>query len=112
MDLLVKLGLAVAVLGGVWYSVRRLNAGLTSLGSAASDAAGYVAETANNVVSSPVFAAGDAVGIPRTSPNQCAIDKANGDTWAASFSCPAGEFIDYVTSPSPPRNTGGASGSW
>lgn len=41
-----------------------------------------------------VLGVGDAVGIPRTDDDQCTIDLANGDLWAASFSCPAGRYIE------------------
>jgi hypothetical protein len=124
-DLLIKLALGAAVLGGVWYALQKINAGFGSLGQSASDAADWVVdtagyavekanyafETANNAVAAPVIAAGEVLGIPRTSMTQCQIDIANGDTWAASFSCPLGTFADYLTT-STPKNTGGATGSW
>lgn len=62
-----------------------------------------------------VLGAGDAVGIPRTNPDRCAAALAAGDMWAASFACPAGDFIGAVfggSPPSKPAYTGGASGGW
>lgn len=52
----------------------------------------------DGAVSEAVFTTGEALGIPRTNPNRCEADKAAGDTWAASFSCPAGDFLRYVWS--------------
>lgn len=40
------------------------------------------------------------VGIPDTDAQKCAAAKAAGDTWSASFYCPAGDWLTYVVSPS------------
>lgn len=42
-----------------------------------------------------VVGVGEAVGIPATNQDQCSIDMANGDDWAASFSCPAPVFLKW-----------------
>ena len=36
------------------------------------------------------------VGIPDTNKTQCERDKAAGNTWDASFSCAAGDFLSYA----------------
>lgn len=59
---------------------------------------GAAVDAVDGVVSGVVVGAGGLVGIPATSRTQCEIDKANGDTWAASFSCPAKDFLSYVWS--------------
>lgn len=57
---------------------------------------GAAVDLVDGVVSGAVIGAGELVGIPATSQTQCEIDRANGDTWAASFSCPAKTFLNYV----------------
>lgn len=42
-----------------------------------------------------ILGVGDGLGLDRTNMSQCEKDKANGNTWDASFSCPAGDFISY-----------------
>lgn len=39
---------------------------------------------------------GEAVGIPDTDADQCTIDLANGDYWAASKSCPAPRWANVA----------------
>ncbi|PLA73504.1 hypothetical protein CYQ88_10805 [Hydrogenovibrio sp. SC-1] len=58
---------------------------------AAVDAVAGVAEGA-------VYGASDFVGLQNPDKTQCQIDKENGDTWAASFSCPVGDFIKLLGS--------------
>ena len=41
---------------------------------------------------------GSWVGIPETNSEQCQIDLAAGNNWAASFSCSAGDFVSGVFS--------------
>ena len=43
-----------------------------------------------------VKGAAEVVGIPDTDADQCTIDLANGDAWAASFSCPAPRFLSWA----------------
>jgi hypothetical protein len=57
---------------------------------------GAAVDLVNGVVGGAVVGVGQIAGIPATNRTQCEIDKANGDTWRASFSCPAGEFLRYV----------------
>ena len=66
-----------------------------SVGQAAAEAAG-------NVASGAVVGIGQAVGIPPTNRTQCQIDIDNGDVWAASFSCPLGDFLRFEKSYIPP----------
>lgn len=63
-----------------------------SVGAAAGEAAGnFVAGAAGGVV----LGIGDGLGVDRTNVGQCERDKAAGDTWAASFSCGAGDFVKW-----------------
>lgn len=62
--------------------------GAAIVGGAVDLVDGVVGETGNVL--------GGAIGLPRTEPNQCELDKAAGRTWDASFSCPAGDFLKYV----------------
>lgn len=51
---------------------------------------------ADGAITGTVTAIGGLVGVPLTSQKQCQKDRAAGDTWAASFSCPAIDFIKYA----------------
>lgn len=55
-----------------------------------------VGTAAGAVIEGGVVGLGRVVGVPETSMSQCQRDIAAGDTLAASFSCPAKEFIQYV----------------
>lgn len=57
---------------------------------------GAAVDLVDGVLSGAVVGVSQAVGIPPTNRSQCEIDKANGDTWRASFSCPAGDFLRYL----------------
>lgn len=57
---------------------------------------GQAVDMADKVVSTPVLAAGDVLGIPRTNLTECEKAKREGRTWDASFACPAGDFLGYV----------------
>lgn len=59
---------------------------------------GAAVDLVDGAVSGVVVGIGEQVGIPATNKTQCEIDKAKGDTWAASFSCPASDFLRYVWS--------------
>lgn len=50
----------------------------------------------DGALSGSVTGLGGLLGIPETNLTQCERDKAEGRTWAASFSCPAGDFINYL----------------
>lgn len=57
---------------------------------------GAAVDLVDGAVSGAVIGAGEAVGIPATNQTQCQLDQAAGDTWAASFSCPAKDFLQYL----------------
>jgi hypothetical protein len=57
--------------------------------SIARTAVGMAEGTATGVV----VGIGSAVGVPETDQTQCQKDLAAGNTWAASFSCPAKQFL-------------------
>lgn len=65
-------------------------------------------DMADGVLSGVVISAGERVGIPATNESECDRAIAAGDTWAASFACPAVNFLRYVTG----QKSGGASGGW
>lgn len=50
------------------------------------------------IASGTVIGIGQAVGITATNRTQCQVDIDNGDTWAASFSCPLGDFLAFKKS--------------
>jgi hypothetical protein len=60
------------------------------------DLGGAAVDLADGVIAGTVEGIGAMVNIPPTNQTQCEIDKAKGDTWAASFSCPASDFLKYV----------------
>lgn len=82
---------AAALAWALWKN----KGGAMGVGSAIGGAA---VDFVDGAVSGVVVSVGEVVGIPATSRTQCEIDKANGDTWAASFSCPAKDFLSYVWS--------------
>jgi hypothetical protein len=86
------IGGAVVVLGLLfWLISKQSNA--AAVGSAVgSTAAGVVTGAAAGVVTG----VGSAVGIPVTNSSQCAQDQAAGNTWAASFSCSASNFLGWL----------------
>lgn len=57
---------------------------------------GAVVDLADGVIGGAVVGTGQLVGIPATNMTQCQRDQAAGNTWAASFSCPAKDFISYL----------------
>lgn len=57
---------------------------------------GAAVDLVDGVLSGAVVGVSGAVGIPATNRSQCEIDKAAGHTWAASFSCPAKDFLRYL----------------
>lgn len=113
-DLLVKLALVAGGVIAVLYAVRQVKgaAGAAfgdigeSIGTWASDAAAL----ADNSVANVIVGAGGLVGIPATDHDQCSLDIARGDTWAASFSCPAPRFFKEAIL-NPPKNVG-VTGTW
>lgn len=64
--------------------------------SAGASIGGAAVDLVDGVVSGAVVQVGEAVGIPATNMNECERAKAMGDTWEASFKCPAGDFLKYV----------------
>lgn len=104
-------------LGLVAYAWAKKAPGQTLAGAVAQGAV----NAATDAAAGAVVGIGEAVGIPATDSDQCSIDLANGDYWAASFSCPASRFLSATSNaifgsdtppPPPPANTGGATGSW
>ena len=73
----------------VWIVTRKPSESGAAIGAAAVD-------LVDGVVSGAVVGIGERVGIPATNVTQCERDKAAGDTWAASFSCPAADWLRYV----------------
>lgn len=71
---------------------------VASKGAAGAGAAvgGAAVDLVDGVLTGTVTGIGGVVGVPQTSLTQCQRDKAAGDTWAASFSCPAADFLRFV----------------
>lgn len=104
--MVIKLVLGAVAIGAAVYAVRKVTSAageaLTSAGTAISNAGTAVVDT----TVTGVISAGTFVGIPETSVSQCERDMAAGDTWAASFSCPAGTWLKYLTTPKTELNLG------
>lgn len=50
-------------------------------------------DAANGILRGTVESVGQVVGVPKTNMTQCQKDIRAGDMWAASFSCPAKDFL-------------------
>lgn len=72
-----------------WVAIQGARGTGAAIGAAAVD-------MVDGAIGGAVVGAGSLIGIPATNRTQCEIDRANGDTWAASFSCPAKDFISYL----------------
>ena len=86
--LYLALGAAVAVLAFLAYK--------KGVAGVASGIASGAVDAVNGVVSGSVIGIGSAIGVPATNIDQCALDRAAGKTWDASFSCDAGTFLKYL----------------
>lgn len=80
-------------------------AGGTAGAALDSVASGGAVRAVGGAVANNVVAIGEQFGIPATSQTQCQIDMANGDTWAASFSCPLPTFVKYLANGARPPDT-------
>lgn len=110
-DLLIKLALGAAVVGFAVYGLRRVSGAagevFSEAGAAISDAVTFVGETADNVVSTPVYAIGDAVGLPRTAKNECqeCINEYRAAPWwkqaylsfNVSAKCSTADYLRFVS---------------
>lgn len=76
---------------------------------AAVEAGAAVGSAVVDLGAGAVLGVGDAIGIPRTDKTKCQQAIEAGDWWAASFDCPAGDFLGAVIDGG---NTGSVSGSW
>lgn len=78
-----------AVLAALFYAVRSNASGTgAAIGGAAVD-------MVSGVIGGAGVAVGGLVGVPQTSADKCAAAQAVGDTWEASFACPASEFVSW-----------------
>lgn len=84
---------AVVTVGTAWMLKSAAAAGAGSAAGVGEAVGGAVVEAVTGAATGAVVAIGQAVGIPATNQDQCSIDLAAGDLWAASFSCPAGRFL-------------------
>lgn len=50
----------------------------------------------DGVIGGASTGAGLLVGVPATNPDKCAAAMAAGDTWEASFACPAPVFVKWL----------------
>jgi hypothetical protein len=95
--------LGAAAGAALWFAWRKAQAvtvtdTAAAAGKAVGDAAGGV-----------VLGIGDSIGIPRTDAQLCELAKHQGDGYAASKYCTAGDFLEWTLQGQP---SGGASGSW
>lgn len=87
-----KIGVVVLGLLAIVYLLKKKGAP-GDLGAAVGGAA---VEAAGGVVAGGALTIGDWLNLPRTEMSACEAAKAAGDTWEASFVCPAGDFLSYV----------------
>lgn len=100
-DLLVIAGVALALIAAAYYAKKKLADAGAAVGEIMGDAwiaAATGATAAGNIASLPVYAVGDAIGVPRTNMTECERAKAEGRTWDASFSCDAVDWLKYISS--------------
>lgn len=89
----------LALLGAAFWLTRPGNA--AGVGAAVGGAA---VEAATGAVAGVATGIGDVVGLPRTNQSQCRLDLLAGNTWDASFSCGAGDYLKYLTTGEIPPN--------
>lgn len=75
---------------GVVYIVGR------GAGKVAEDVSRTAVNVAGGVVKGTVDGVSDAIGLQVPERSACDKAKAEGNTWEASFACPAGEFVGYL----------------
>lgn len=116
-DLLIKLTLIAGAIGLGFYAVKKVSGAageaFTAFGDLGDNVGHWVgdkAAAADSAVANVIVGAGGVVGIPATDNDQCTLDIARGDTWAASFSCPAPRFFKEAIL-NPPKNVG-VTGTW
>ena len=95
-----KLDLQTALIGAGALAIVAVGLFIAKKGVAGATAA--VVGAAADVASGAVVGIGQAVGIPATNETECERAMRTGDTWGASFACPAGTFLRYVTGSSSP----------
>ena len=89
------IGLGIVAGAALLYFFKKKADGLTVSGAAAA-VGGAAVGVADGIFSGTVKGVGGLVGIPDTNKTQCERDKAAGNTWDASFSCAAGDFLSYA----------------
>lgn len=88
--------IALAVLAGagaLWWISRQVNT-MGGIGGAAESLAAGAIRAVEGVAVGTVKGIGAAVGVPDTNRTACQADVAAGRWWDASFSCPAGTYIN------------------
>lgn len=60
-----------------------------------SDAARAAVNVAGGAAEGIIHGASDLLGIPTPNQSQCEQAKSTGDAWAASWACPAGDFLKW-----------------
>lgn len=107
-DLMLYGGLAVAALLA-WHFLPKL------ANAAAFNVANTVTDAAGNVIAGAAEGVGATLGVPLTDAQKCAAAKAANAKLDASFYCPAGDFLSWVTGfqsapPVTPAPTSGVQG--
>jgi hypothetical protein len=86
----------VYMLAGVAVIAAGLYVYTQGVKNVAHDIGGAAIDLVDGVVSGAVEGIGEKIGIPQTNLTKCEQAKAQGNTWAASFDCPAADFIGYL----------------
>lgn len=88
-------GLAIGL--GALFLVNKIRAAASDPAGTAQGITSGIIDGIGGAATGVVVGTGEILGIPKTNMTQCQQDMAAGRTWDASFSCPAGDFIKYVT---------------
>ncbi|MGY2488514.1 hypothetical protein [Cupriavidus sp. CP313] len=88
-DSTAKLLLAAGAIAAIAFVVKK-NGGLQGV---AAGAASALVGAVGDAASGAVLGIGDVLGVPRTDMTECERALAEGRTWDASFTCPAGTFV-------------------
>lgn len=84
------------LIGGLLIGGALLYVKLTGAKNTGAAIGGAAVDLVDGVVTGAVTGVGSLVGIPQTNIDKCAAAKAKGDTWAASFDCPAPDFVRWL----------------
>lgn len=93
-----KIPFSVVIGGGVAVAAYLYIKAKGGAGNAGQAIGAGTVDMANGILGGAVTGIGEVVGVPATNQTECEKCKASGDTWCASWACPAKDFLKYVFS--------------